>query len=144
MNIRLFGCGKFQWLAIERFDRDLSPREERFYRKHRNVCLPCLGIERQGHNAMHMLNAATLEMEISDGFDERVLRAVHRPKRSLVRSLTPALAGAAVACLAIVAALQMIVASGEITWFGGPGSAFERANDDTAQLPQLVVKAEQP
>src|SRR5689334_23932767 len=98
MNIRLFGCGKFKFLAIEKFDRQLTPKEIDFYRKHREVCFTCMRYEQQGTNAMNLLSAAVLEPEISDNFDERVMRMLRKPQRRFSLGYwSPVLAGAAVA-----------------------------------------------
>ncbi|MEA2554533.1 MAG: hypothetical protein QOJ65_2709 [Fimbriimonadaceae bacterium] len=108
-NSRLFGCGKFKWLSIERFDRSLTPKEDGFYRKHREVCFTCMRYEQQGLNAMNMLNSAALEPEISENFDERVLRNLRVSRRPVSLAYwSPAFAGAAVAVLALVAALQLL------------------------------------
>ena len=112
MNIRLFGCGKFKWLAIEKFDRQLNPKELGFYRKHREVCFTCMRYEQQGTNAMNLLSAASIEPEISENFDERVLQILRRPqKRVALTYWSPVFAGAAVAGLAIMATLQLISGS---------------------------------
>jgi len=117
MNFRLFGCGKFKYLAIEKFDRELNPKEQNFYRKHREVCFECMRYEQQGTNAMNLLHAATIEPEISDNFDERVLAQLLKPrKRVALTYWSPLLAGAAVAGLAVIATLQLISRSPVQPW----------------------------
>ena len=147
MNSRLFGCGKFRWLAIERFDRGLSPKEEVFYRKHREVCFTCLRYEQQGINAMNLLPSAALEPEISVDFDQRVLRNLYpqrSPRRALVAAWSPAFAGAALACLAILAALQLFGKMPSPTLMPihdeGAYNRFQNTSDP-ATTPNLVLPA---
>lgn len=106
----MFGCGKFRWLSIEKFDRQLTPKEEQFFRKHREVCYPCLRYEQHGLNAMNMLTSGAIEPEISEDFDDKVLRSLRTtaPRRVALANWSPALAGAAVAGLALAAALQLL------------------------------------
>lgn len=141
LNTRLFGCGKFRWLAIEKFDRNLNETEERFFGQHKGVCLPCYVYDQQSQNAMNLLGAATIEPEISEAFDESVMRAARlQRRRASVQAWTPAFAGAAVACLAIIAALQMIsqssVGAGD---YQGTGTAIRL--EDAAALPNLIIRS---
>lgn len=143
MNWRLFGCGKFRWLSIERYDRELNSGEQRFYRKHREVCYQCLRFEQHGLNAMNLLSAGSLEPEIPVDFDERVLAELRKttvPKTGF-GYWTPTLAGAAVAGLAIVAALQLLTGPNvKLVPNNGPGSAFNKFhNSDPATIPILVL-----
>ena len=147
MNFRLFGCGKFKYLAIERFDRELKPKESDFYRKHREVCFTCMRYEQQGANAMNLLNAAIIEPEISDNFDERVLRMLRKPqKRVALGYWSPVLAGAAVAGLALVATLQLLSRSPLNVWQPqGVQPAFRynsEGADRAATQPTLVLPRE--
>ena len=140
-EMRLFGCGKFRWLAIEKFDRNLNEAEQRFFGQHKGVCLPCYLYEQQSQNSMNLLGAAILEPEISEAFDESVMRAARlQRRRASVQAWTPAFAGAAVACLAIVAALQMIAQSA-----AGPGSYRGAGTairiDEAAALPDLIIRS---
>jgi hypothetical protein len=146
MNFRLFGCGKFKYLAIEKFDRQLNPRELDFYRKHREVCFPCMRYEQQGTNAMNLLTAASIEPEISENFDERVLRMLRTPQRRFeFRNFAPVLAGAAIAGLALIATLQLVTGSSISLWTpnGRPTPAF-RYNDkeQAATQPNLILPPE--
>lgn len=148
MNFRLFGCGKFKWLAIEKFDRELTPREHDFYRRHREVCFTCLRYEQQGTNAMNLLGAGAIEAEISDNFDERVLRMWRKqPKRMALRYWSPVLAGAAVAGLALLATLQLITGSHINLWHQAPNAQSTPAfndSDRTATSPNLILPATWP
>lgn len=140
MNFRLFGCGKFKWLAIEKFDRELTPRELDFYRKHREVCFTCMRYEQQGTNAMNMLTSAAMEPEISDNFDERVLRMLRKqPKRLALNYWSPVFAGAAVAALAVVATLQLIARTPVGQWKQNPNQGAYRYNEDSTATSRNLV-----
>jgi hypothetical protein len=137
MNFRLFGCGKFRYLAIEKFDRELKPGEVEFYRKHREVCFTCMRYEQQSTNAMNLLSAAALEPEISENFDERVLQQYAKSRKNVAFVYwSPILAGAAVAGLAVIASLQLISRS-PIHLFSNKQAPAMRYNDD--QRDQLAT-----
>lgn len=134
MNFRLFGCGKFKYLAIEKFDRDLTPKEGDFYRKHREVCFTCMRYEQQGANAMNLLSSAAIEPEISENFDERVLFMWKRSqKRVALGYWSPVLAGAAVAGLALVATMQLISRAPIQPWNKSASQGAIRYNDSDPQ-----------
>jgi hypothetical protein len=142
MNWRLFGCGKFRWLAIERYDRELNQGEESFYRKHREVCFECLRYEQQGVNAMNLLIAASVEPEVSANFDEKVIRELRRTTvpRTSFAYWTPMVAGAAVAGLAIVAALQLLTGPNVKLVPNNGNSALNKFhNSDPATMPILEL-----
>jgi len=141
MKIRLFGCGKFRYLAIEKYDRDLSPRENDFYRKHREVCFGCMRYEQQGTNAMNLVRGAMIEPEISEGFDEKVLRALDKqPRRVVFGYWSPTYTGAAVAALAILATIQLVTGSGLNFYKGGPRQgAYNKFSSSQDTLPNLVL-----
>jgi hypothetical protein len=139
MNFRLFGCGKFKYLTIEKFDRELKPGELDFYRKHREVCYECMRYEQQGTNAMNLLHAAAIEPEISENFDERVLQQLMKPRRRVaVAYWSPVLAGAAVAGLAVVATLQLI-SRAPIPFHKAPNAGAFRYNEDTAATSRNLI-----
>lgn len=146
MNIRLFGCGKFQYLSIEKFDRQLTPKEDSFYRKHREVCFSCLRHEQQGLNAMNLLNSAAIEPEISEDFDANVLAGYRKSrKRVAITYWSPVFAGAALACLALLATLQLLSRSPINNWQqpGAPGADNRFYNQDAAATtPNLILHRE--
>jgi hypothetical protein len=140
MNFRLFGCGKFRYLAIEKFDRELNLKEQDFYRKHREVCFECMRYEQQGTNAMNLLHAAAIEPEISENFDERVLSMLRRSrKRVAITYWSPVLAGAAVAGLAIVATLQLISRSPIQPLNKSMSNGAYRYNEDTGSTARNLI-----
>jgi hypothetical protein len=145
MKIRLFGCGKFRWLAIEKYDRDLSPREGAFYRKHREVCFTCMRFEQQGVNSMNLLRGAGIDPEISEGFDERVLSELSksRIRKPVFGYWSPAYAGAALAALALFATLQLATKSAE-PWTPNPNrqSPAYRFSSPQDTLPNLILHPE--
>jgi len=113
--MRVFGCRKFSRLNSERSDRELTPREVAFMFRHRMACEPCSEHESQGSIALNMLRAESFEVEASPMFEERVIRKlrVHTTRESL-RYWSPAVAGAFIAGLAVVAAMQIITRSSQL------------------------------
>ena len=77
MKIRFFGCGKFGWLSSESEDRSLTPKEQLFMARHRDVCRPCSSKEEASALALNMLRESKLEAdEPAVAFDRRLLRRV--------------------------------------------------------------------
>ncbi|HTQ09014.1 MAG TPA: hypothetical protein VMI31_02980, partial [Fimbriimonadaceae bacterium] len=104
----------------------LTPGEEAFLHKHRQVCVECDDAASQSSVALNFLRAAAIEVEVHPQFDERVIRKlkVQRTRESL-RYWSPAVAGAFIAGLAIVAALQMITRSSDLPHLRMPGAESE-------------------
>jgi len=120
--MRIFGCSKFKRLASEQLDRNLSPREEAFLHKHRLACPDCHAAQSQSSVALNFLRAATIEVDVHPQFEERVIRKLRVQKtRESLRYWSPAVLGAFIAGLAVVAALQMITRSAEMPHVRFPG-----------------------
>ncbi len=140
--MRVFGCGKFRRLSSDSLDRDLSPREAGYLHKHRIVCPPCAQTEVQSSLALNMLRSATLEVEASPMFEERVIRKLRvQTTRESLRYWSPAVAGAFIAGLAVVAALQMITRSADLPHVRLPGGEARRI---TISTPILDWNANEP
>jgi|SRR5579885_1452747 len=151
MNLRIFGCGKFRWLAIEKYDRELNPKEDSFYRKHREVCFPCMRYEQQGTNAMNLLSAGAMEVQVGDEFNDAVLRKLRTKPRaeSALKTWSPVLAGAVVAGLSLIAAFQLMSKSPVNLWKAKPAQGADNRdiryyNRDAATYPNLVLPREMP
>jgi len=108
VNVRS-SCGRFHRLATERDDRDLTPSELQFMERHGGACEECRQFEAQSRMALNMLRQAALDPEVSCGFDRRVTRRAQlvRAKDGL-RYWSPALVGAAIACVCVVATLAVL------------------------------------
>ena len=125
--MRVFGCSKFKRLASEELDRELSHKERAFLQKHREVCTPCSEMHEQSCLALNFLRAATLDVEVHPSFEDRVLRKLRvQTTRESIRYWSPAVAGAFVAGLAVIAALQMITRSAELPHVRYPGGEARR------------------
>lgn len=140
MKIRLFGCGKFRWMAIEKYDRELSPRENAFYRKHREVCFTCMRFEQQGFNSMNLLRGGAIEPEISENFDERVLTELSksRIRKPVFGYWSPAYAGAVLAALAVFATLQLATTTTK-SWKQDIKSGAYNYSNPQDTLPNLII-----
>ncbi len=118
---RFFGCGRYRWLAYEALDRDLSEHEQEFFAQHEASCRRCEQHMAKGFAALNMLRGQALEASPKASFDERVLRRYRVISvRSSLRYWSPAMIGAAVAGLVILAALQMISTTSQLPAFSAP------------------------
>jgi hypothetical protein len=140
VNIRLFGCRKFSYLANEELDRELTAAEQRFIERHQAVCAECEEFRVQGGMALNMLRLASFESEepeafdVRDQFDERVIRRARLQNvRAGLKFWTPALIGAAAALVAVLAALQMVASADSLPNVSVPGGAARRE----APLPEF-------
>lgn len=127
MSQRVFGCRKYRKLAYEARDRVLTDAEILFMQKHEAVCLACEHEMQQSAVALNLLSEAQLEPEISPNFDTRIIR---RLKTEFIRSSfkywSPAMVGAAVGALVILAAIQMIAQSSRLPSLSVPGGSEAR------------------
>jgi len=136
VNGRVFGCGRFHKLTNELNDRELTDREEKFLESHRNVCPDCRRHESHSAFALNMLRAAALEPEPSPLFEERIIRKLQVQNVRLSLSYwAPAFAGAAIACFALFAALQMISRPAQLKGVTMPGVESKLTPSHT--LPSL-------
>lgn len=125
--MRLFGCAKFRRLSSEEVDRALTEGEFSFMAKHRVVCPSCASFESLSATALGMLRLATIEAEPTAHFDERVVRKLRvQVTRESIRYWSPAVVGAFIAGLAVIAALQMITRSADLPHVRLPGSEAKR------------------
>lgn len=109
MMIRVFGCKKYSKLSYEKLDRELSDAEHRFLQKHESACSDCGRQAEQGFIALNMLRESAMEAEVRPHFEERVIRSWRLEKvRSGFGYWSPAVLGAAVAGIVLLAAIQMI------------------------------------
>jgi hypothetical protein len=140
VKTRVFGCRKFKKLASDSQDRDLLMGEERFMDRHRSVCRPCRIAEHQTSLALNMLRASSLEAEPSEMYEERLIRKWHLQNvRSSVRYWSPAVFGAAIAGIAVLAALQMITQSSKMPSVPLQGGMQEARNiqKQSPAIPEL-------
>jgi hypothetical protein len=120
--MRIFGCARYKRLISEEMDRALTPRERNFLSRHGAVCNDCEDVQSQSSLALNMLRAATLEVEAAPMFEDRVMRKLKvQTTRESIRYWSPAVAGAFIAGLAIVAALQIITRSAQLPHVKLPG-----------------------
>jgi hypothetical protein len=115
--MRAFGCSKFKRLSSE-MD---------FVEKHKAVCAECSAFESQSSMALNFLRAATIDVEVNPMFEDRVIRKLRvQTTRESIRYWSPAVAGAFIAGLAVVAALQIITRSAQLPHVKLPGSEAHR------------------
>jgi predicted anti-sigma-YlaC factor YlaD len=137
----MFGCAKYRRLMNEKFDRGLEQREREFMAKHRAVCTECRREETQSANALNMLRMAAIEEDFDGGmvFEERVLRRWRvQSTRESVRYWSPAFAGAVIAGLTVLAALQIVTNRSTIPSTTNPAGEV-RLERSGASLPTIDI-----
>jgi hypothetical protein len=120
-------CERFQTLFEEKNDRALSEADLAFMVAHRFSCEPCAENELAAEDAMNVLRTSMIEPETESNFDRRLLR---RLKAQTVKEgfnyWTPALVGAALACLSLFAALSLLSRSNMLPTITPVGQASRR------------------
>lgn len=140
MKMRFFGCRKFQRLVSDSMDRAISCQESSFMDRHRSVCLGCRLAEYQSSLALNMLRESVMEAQRSATFDDRLLRRVRLQfMRARIDYWSPAMFGAAIAGIAVLAALQMITQSSKLPTVPLAGRAMEARHvaQPTPDFPSL-------
>jgi hypothetical protein len=121
------GCSKFKKLVSDELDRVLSQEEDAFVQRHRNTCADCSEFQAQSSLALNFLRSSAMDVDVNPTFDERVIRKLRvQGTRDSIRYWSPAVAGAFIAGLAVVAALQIITRSAELPHVQMPGGLSRR------------------
>lgn len=129
-------CKKFKKLAEEQADRQLTDREQIFLSEHRLLCSDCQQHEAFSSMALNMLREATLEPEFNPNFEDRILRKLRvQTSRASIGYWSPAVVGAFVAGLAIVAALQLITRSADLPKMRFPNGEASNSVNRANSLP---------
>jgi len=90
-------------------DRDLTPRESKFYEAHQVACDECREYETQGAFALNMLRTMNFDAPDSSRLTERIVRRVRLQSiRGGFKFWTPALGGVAIGALMMMAVLQLV------------------------------------
>lgn len=141
----LFVCRRFQRLAREAVDRPLAEREERFVSAHRSECASCRRLERQGALALSMLRMAAIDVNCPSRFELRVMRKwqVSTVHESL-SFWSPALIGAVVAGVVLMAALQIVTMSSKLPGFKVSAAEARRAPTSAPAFPELERSTHPP
>jgi hypothetical protein len=104
-----FSCNRFSRLLFDRGDRALSGSEELFFNSHLAKCEACWQKARTEEAALLDLRMLTEDPEPSEGFDDRILKAFRDgPKPLSLGYWSPALMGAAIAGIALLATLTVV------------------------------------
>lgn len=138
-------CQRFSRLVGERRDRSLGPAELAFVEAHRASCPVCRVAEQEASDALNHLAQMRLEANPSPGFDVRTLRRwfVARQRARLVY-WSPAIAGALVAAVCLMAALQTITRSKELPGLSIPNAEAKRTTSTRLALPFSVPSEPSP
>jgi hypothetical protein len=124
MKSRLFGCGKYEYLAVKLHDNELSNKELAFFEHHEALCATCRKEQELAEQGLNLLRGLVMEPhEVSAGFEDRILRRFRVQKgRESIGYWSPALAGAVVGGLILISALQLISNSGVVPVHRDAGS----------------------
>ena len=107
---------------------------------HRIVCEVCEEHELQGSMSLNMLRGAAMEAEPREGFDDRVVRLVKLQTARNLRYWSPAIMGAAVAGVVLLAALQIISRPQALPQLNSPQSEARLLNSGLPSFPELDIK----
>jgi hypothetical protein len=135
-------CNRFKKLWNEQDERPLTRKETRFLEKHRQSCPECRSFESSGEFALTMLRDAAMEISVSRGFDERVLRKVRvQTGRQSLTYWSPAFIGGAIACAALIAALQIASAPAQVKRATLPEGEARIGVGSDQPLPKLILES---
>jgi hypothetical protein len=133
-------CQRFKKLWNEQDERPLTQGELRFLEKHRITCEPCREFEASTDSAMSVLREAALNPMVSESFDERVIRRARvQTVRQSLGYWSPALIGGALACITLMAVLQIAAAPVQLKKATLPQGEARIAAPDRA-LPSLILQ----
>ena len=138
-------CARFQRLAHEDFDRRLTSREQEFLAKHRSACAACRLAETQGALALSMLRMSAIDADPAPQFEERVLRRYRvQTVHESLHFWSPAIIGAFVASVLVLAALQIVSNSSKLPAIRTPGSEAHRTVERTPAFPEITPSPSRP
>lgn len=129
-------CRRFSRLVGERRDRALAPDELQFIESHRQRCSRCQDAERTACDALDHLAQLRCDGQSSPGFDVRTARRWFITRqRARLAYWSPAIAGALVAAVCLLAALQTITRSRELPGLSIPDAEAKRTAPSRLALP---------
>lgn len=138
MNWKGRACKRYRLLADEVIDRDLTPRETKFYDAHQAACDDCREYEVQGAFALNMLRTMDFEAPDSSRLTERIVRRVRLQSiRGGLKFWTPALGGMAIGALMMMAVLQLLGRSDAMPHNSNNGGDARRIERTDAIFPEL-------
>ncbi|HEY3782825.1 MAG TPA: hypothetical protein VGL56_17210 [Fimbriimonadaceae bacterium] len=121
MNLNMFGCKKYKKLSFDQRDRELTPGEIAFMGAHEERCEECARSMESASFALDALRGEFMEPVPCPNFESKVIRQYRiESKRASLRYWSPAVVGAAVAGLVVLAAMQMIAQSSQLPSFKVP------------------------
>lgn len=109
----MFGkCSRYRRFKLLCEDGMASARQEAFVRAHEQTCTNCAAEHTKTMDALSALRSAVIEPEPDPGFESRFIRRWRVESRARAVSYwMPAIAGAVVASVALLAVLQILFAS---------------------------------
>ncbi len=129
-------CNKFRKLAGEQAGHPVTKSESAFLEAHRTECADCREYEQFNAMAMNLLRESAMEPEFNPNFEDRILRKLRvQTSRASIGYWSPAVVGAFVAGLAIVAALQLITRSADLPRIQMPGGEARNMPENGRTLP---------
>lgn len=136
-------CRQFDKAHHRLLDGIATSKDMKFLDEHAEQCVECALVRETMADALHSLEASVISSEGSDGFEHRVIRRYR--VESSTRSLafwSPALIGAAVAAVALLAVLQMLISGPDLKPIDIRGQ--EASRQTTPPLPAYSESASMP
>jgi predicted anti-sigma-YlaC factor YlaD len=123
VKLNFYACARYRKLSYASRDRVLNDREQKFVDEHAAICPECAQSVQQANDAFDMLRLEAFEAAPLANYDDRLLRK-HKLQtvRASVSYWSPAMLGAGVAGLVVLAAMQMIAQSSHLPSFKVPAS----------------------
>ena len=141
MKLNLY-CRRFRRLAVEVRDRELDDREHKFLIAHRGACDPCRRHEQSLAGAFDgLMSIVLVDAEPSHNYEERLLRRLKVSRgRDTWRYWSPALIGACVASVALLAAMQLVAQSTSLPLYHPAGQTAKVIRSNREDLPLLLLE----
>jgi predicted anti-sigma-YlaC factor YlaD len=139
--MRASRCRRFRALHEVRESEPLTVVDSSFFETHLASCESCREFDASAATALSLLRTAALEPEISQGFEDRVIRKLKvQTGRESFNYWSPALVGAAIACVAIFATLQLAATPVQMEQARIANGEARRMDKQDDRHPSLVLE----
>ncbi len=123
MKIFWSRCSRFSYIINAKTEDEMSKSELDFVANHGNECDRCAQYHETDYG-INLLRSCQIEPIISNGFNDRVIRLARVSLRKTAFSYwSPALAGATIAGLAVLAVVQLVSKPNQLPVFRATGEA---------------------
>ncbi len=141
----LLGCHKFWKFARLQDERQLHEAERAFLNKHIESCAKCARLYSIERQALQFLQDSAIEPVEGSHFEARLIRRWRVANaRQAANYWSPALAGACIAGVAVLAALQILGRSSELRPLNLTSEESRRTVSSTPLFPEFSPRSRVP